>query len=292
MSKLRGMVLGSFVGDALALGPHWIYNMEDIKAQLGDITGMTAPVMNYHKDKIKGDFTHYGDQALMVFQYLKVNRRFEKQSFYKCYMEFFRHYEGYMDHATKEVMDHLTRGIPIGSHSSELGGMVRFAPIIFLNDSDKHTGIEEVLLQTHMTHDDDKLLERTRFLTHMTYLVLKGESPSKAVKILKKDIPKYIFDDLEHVKSLLGEPVHLAIKHLGQSSDSEYAFPAALYFILRYEEDFKQALIENVMAGGDSAARGMVIGAILGAYHGEERLPISWLASMTQLKKLESLMMT
>ncbi len=29
-TKLRGMLLGSFVADALALGPHWIYDVDKL----------------------------------------------------------------------------------------------------------------------------------------------------------------------------------------------------------------------------------------------------------------------
>lgn len=292
MSKLRGMVLGSFVGDALALGPHWVYNIEDIRKQLGEITGLTSPMTNYHKEKNKGDFTHYGDQTLMLFQYLRVNQVIEPEPFYQNYMEFFNNYKGYRDHATTETLDNLKNQLHTGSHSSELGGFARFAPVVYLNPADRTKGIEQVLLQTKLTHNNDKLLERSRFLTQLVYMVLKGEKPSDAINVLRKDISKSIFDDIESAKRQLQGPSQLAIKQLGQSCDCIYAFPAVIYFILKYEEDFKTALIENVYAGGDSAARGMVIGAILGAYHGEDKIPVNWLASMNQLKPIEHLLMT
>jgi ADP-ribosylglycohydrolase len=40
------------------------------------------------------------------------------------------------------------------------------------------------------------------------------------------------------------------------------------------------------MAGGDNAARSMVVGMILGAYLGEEHLPEPW---VTELKKGEEI---
>jgi len=39
-------------------------------------------------------------------------------------------------------------------------------------------------------------------------------------------------------------------------------------------------LVENVMAGGDSAARGLIVGMLLGAYLGMEAIPQEWLTDM------------
>ena len=58
------------------------------------------------------------------------------------------------------------------------------------------------------------------------------------------------------------------------------AFPAVIHLLARYEDNLKEALVENVMAGGDSAARGMVTGMILGAYLGMEAIPADWLADL------------
>jgi ADP-ribosylglycohydrolase len=47
-----------------------------------------------------------------------------------------------------------------------------------------------------------------------------------------------------------------------------------LYLAYKYgTEDPKKALLQNAMIGGHSTARGAVLGAILGAAHGKERLP-------------------
>jgi ADP-ribosylglycohydrolase len=45
-------------------------------------------------------------------------------------------------------------------------------------------------------------------------------------------------------------------------------------------------LVQAVMAGGDNAARGIVVGMILGAHLGQENLPEEWL---TDLKKGEEI---
>jgi len=54
----------------------------------------------------------------------------------------------------------------------------------------------------------------------------------------------------------------------------EQSFTVVLYLAYKYgADDPKKALLQNVMIGGHSTARGAVLGAILGAAHGKEGIP-------------------
>ena len=69
---------------------------------------------------------------------------------------------------------------------------------------------------------------------------------------------------------------------------------AALYFALRYENDPEAALIANANCGGDSAARGIVIGMLLGALHTTSALPRDhrWARGLNALPRVEALIDT
>jgi ADP-ribosyl-[dinitrogen reductase] hydrolase len=61
---------------------------------------------------------------------------------------------------------------------------------------------------------------------------------------------------------------------LGTACYCEHAFTIVLYLAYKYgAQDPAQALLANVMIGGHSTARGAILGAILGAAHGNENLP-------------------
>jgi len=49
---------------------------------------------------------------------------------------------------------------------------------------------------------------------------------------------------------------------------------------VKYEDDYAEAMKQNVYAGGDSCARGMVAGMILGAYNGVDSIPVEWVSAL------------
>jgi len=68
------------------------------------------------------------------------------------------------------------------------------------------------------------------------------------------------------------------------------AQPASLYFALRYQDSLERALVANARCGGDSAARGITVGILLGALHGEEALPQRWLDGLRALPRVRELL--
>lgn len=79
------------------------------------------------------------------------------------------------------------------------------------------------------------------------------------------------------------------VKQFGAACGVNSALPGAVFTVLQHENDLRTALIENVMAGGDSAARGQTIGMLLGAYHGIEKIPEDWIQSLNCYQQLAQL---
>jgi len=61
-----------------------------------------------------------------------------------------------------------------------------------------------------------------------------------------------------------------------------------LHLILKYEDDYAEAMRQNVYAGGDSCARGMVAGMILGAYNGVDAIPGQWREALNTKQHIAS----
>ncbi len=63
---------------------------------------------------------------------------------------------------------------------------------------------------------------------------------------------------------------------LGSGCFVDQSFPVVIYLLLKYHRRPEQGLIANTNLGGNNAARGAVLGALLGAANGFEALPKRW----------------
>jgi ADP-ribosylglycohydrolase len=78
-------------------------------------------------------------------------------------------------------------------------------------------------------------------------------------------------------KKLVNEPDDRVIgPRFSTACYVEDSVPAVVYLALKYHDDPENALIANTNLGGDNAARGAVLGALLGAAHRVEKFRERW----------------
>ena len=290
-----GMLWGSFVGDALALGPHWVYNTNVIDKKFGRVQAYFDPLVSYHARKGKGDLTHYGDQMLLLLTSIVTASGFEQTQFAGDWQSFINDYEGYRDKATLTTLKNMTERNSLldnGSYSDELGGAARIAPIVYAYSHDLNSAIQAANQQTALTHNNPSVLDAAEFFVRLAFSTLAGEKPSAAIADLLEN--RFQNTDIADTVSLglesQDKDTRTLIAEFGQMCSVEAALPGTIHLIAKYENDFKEALIENVMAGGDSASRGMFVGMILGAYSGIDALPIDWLNTLNARDRIEELL--
>ena len=292
-TKYEGMLLASFAADALALGAHWIYDTDKIKENFGRVENYLAPLPgSYHDGKAKGNFTHYGDQALILLQSIPPGEKFELRNFGDNWNTRMQDYGGYLDNATKQTKANFESGNDennSGSSSTDLGGAARIAPLLYHFRDDYDLVLSYVKEQTAMTHNSTPALLSAEFLCQVTWQALQGISPRQAIAAaLEKGTGDITLDlrirnSLEHTD----DSTVSIIKKCGQACGAESGLPGVVHLVTTYEDSLTEALIENVMAGGDSAARGLATGMILGAHLGVEAIPQQWLTEMSAYENIK-----
>ncbi len=294
-SPAHAMVVASFAADSLALGAHWIYDTDQIDREMGRITDLLPPQPGgYHPTKKSGEFTHYGDQTLHLLLHLAEHRgHFSLPVYARAWYSFCTGYQGYLDRATKATLQNIEAGKEpelCGSPSTDLGGPARIAPLIYCYRRDLPGMLAAVKAQTALTHNGPGVVDGALFLAASTHAILHGATPREAfLQALARGINDIELDlRLRKCLDLPGGNVRQAIKQFGQTCAINAALPGAVYTVLQHGDNLEEALIETVMAGGDSAARGMVVGMLLGAALGEEKIPGRWLKALSRYQEINA----
>jgi ADP-ribosylglycohydrolase len=295
-TNAKAMVMAAFMADALALGAHWIYDTQDIYKRFGRIENLMPPGPDsYHPAKEKGEFTHYGDQMFVLLESVAEKKNFHIRDFSDRWQRLFKHYRGYIDQATRDTLSGYASGKAIeiaGSSSNELAGASRIAPIVYIYADNLEKLIEAARQQTMMTHNNAEVIDSAEFFARVGRLILDGARPKTAIETVSRTWtgdPKITAWVQAGLESKDMDSV-VAIARFGQSCHTPEAFPGVIHLVVRYENDLKEALIQAVMAGGDSAARGMMAGMLIGAYQGPESLPTDWLSGLRKRKEITALL--
>jgi ADP-ribosylglycohydrolase len=113
-----------------------------------------------------------------------------------------------------------------------------------------------------------------------------GKTGGEAASVFDEPIKGCISAGL----SSASEETRSAVRRFGRMCEVAAAFPATVHLIAKYEDRMEEGLIENVMAGGDSAGRGLLSGLVLGAWGGRSAIPERWLSGLAAAQEITRLL--
>jgi ADP-ribosylglycohydrolase len=220
---------------------------------------------------------------------------FDVDEFALRWRELFKTYNGYVDKATGATLANFASGKnpkESGSSSSDLAGAARIAPLVYRYRNDLGELLASVKTQTAMTHNNPSVIDASDFFARVTWKVLEGETPLSAIRDVREErFSQSLLGQwtAKGVESARGDTRSVILK-FGQTCHIEHAFPSVVHLIGKYEGNLSEALVENVMAGGDSAARGLVVGMVLGAHLGFGAIPVEWLSGLKRYQHIVDLL--
>jgi ADP-ribosyl-[dinitrogen reductase] hydrolase len=293
--RCKGAIWGQFVGDAVCLGSHWIYDLNELGRSFpGGVTGFEPPAKgHYHEGKHPGDFTHYGDAALLMLQSVADLGLFSPQDFGLRFVTLFssQDYQGYRDHATKGTLENyqpFAAKYPNnpyhfqgGADDDQPATATRLAPVVVAHYRDSDL-LRFVVSATQVCQNNSRAVVYMKCHALIIKALLSGDSLENAFKTgvravaNEPEIGKEISAAAEAVFSQLSLEVRDVTLGFGQSCPLKSSFPAAMHAALKYQDDPQRAILESANAGGDNAARGAMIGTWLGALHGVDGIPAKW----------------
>ena len=253
----------ALIADSLALAPHWNYDPADIKKTFGTVDQLLKPPAgSYHDGEPAGGQTHYGHQTSLLANCLRQGWDIER--FRNDLKTFWENSNAYKDHATKAF---LAGEAPA---STELAGASRCAAVIALVEEEEEA-VKIARDQAGVTHGPS-VAQAAEDLVRLAFLLRSGQRMVEAVEKVYGDM-----SELRRAQEVGALAPNEALGELGRDCSLKSALPSLLYLLLR-EEPYRETLIANVMAGGDSAARGLPLGALLALSQGDGAVPAAWKA--------------
>jgi ADP-ribosylglycohydrolase len=237
----------------------------------------------FHQGKKAGDLSHYGEQAFALLQSTKDNNGFDLKQFRDDWVEYLENNEMYMDHAMKDSLEKFKGSETlIGADNHELGGIARSLPLFLEEDISQ----KEFLDLVHLTHNSKVVDQTAKFIFAVIKNILAGKDYKEAIKA-NKDLNQFTADSFAKIGSK--DEIVANADDRGQGCSTEQGFPIVLD-VLWNADNLLEALTLNIMAGGDTSARAMVIAAIMAATSGLDNVPEKLITGFNKSEAVKELL--
>ncbi|KPA74211.1 hypothetical protein ABB37_09464 [Leptomonas pyrrhocoris] len=184
-----GALMGAFIGDALGMGVHWYYNLEEMHKDHGDwVSGYTNPVAGRYHDALKaGDLTQAGYILKLTMQAVVESKGYNEAAFcQKLDNELFPKMNGEpmagpggsTSQSIRAVYRQRKAGIPwseTGSNADTTEAIERVLALGVLHADDLRSLAEDVTSNTNLTQNDELVVSLTVAYNAVLALLVQGK---------------------------------------------------------------------------------------------------------------------
>ena len=283
-NKRKNLVKSIFIADALSLGSHWEYNTDKIEEKYtGVIREYSEPMSKFHAGKEAGEFTHYGEQAFALLKSISDNQGFDLKKFRDYWIEYLENNEMYMDHSMTDSLEKFKDSDTlVGADNVELGGVARSLPVFIEKDFTKQDFLDLV----HLTHNGKIVDQTAEFIFNLIQDTLEGKDYKKVLEN-HKNINEFIKESFEKIDGK--KQIVKNADQRGQGCPIEQGIPIVLD-VLWNADNLLEGLTLNIMAGGDTSARAMVIAGVMAADDGLDSIPKKLVDGFNKSETVEELL--
>jgi ADP-ribosylglycohydrolase len=300
MTKNAELLLGALVADAACLGLHWIYNVDIISDIVAGQNGMSAftPVdpKNFenvktfaHKDRRNGMFTQIGEVLHLTIQSMNANGgEFDVPAYETAFASFFGAggaYRGFMDKPTRGALENIAADVrPSGIDDNQTPALSRL-PAILVGYHGQDQLPQMIKTAMEVTNINAEATAFSKVFADLTTRVMNDEPLETALQAAANAADDIAKADLLNALNITEDcsVVFAGINGLmGRACYLSAAGPV-MFHILARSTSYQDAVERNILAGGDSAGRSIMIGAIMARIHGvatDTGVPLSWVLEL------------
>merc|ERR1711871_1521891 len=278
--------------------------------------------------KKAGEGTDYGDYNVLMLEHLAAMADEEPgaqslqpvslENLIPRWQKAMRTWRSWMCTQTRQTLQQVADGVPLnqlGGYSNAMS--LRSAATLGAFDTEeKAVAAARTMMFTHV---EDTAHRGNEFFTRVAFRVSRGASPRAAIESVAGETPaggfirKKVKQALDKVREATDPEAALSREEfvddlaltsmarlwdvdksepikVGKASPTKGTLPGAVYFIVKYENDFGAAVKANAAVGGDNAARAVAIGMVLGAAHGVQGIEPSLREGLVEGDRCEALL--
>lgn len=322
--RIMGTIMGVLIGDALGVGCHWYYDLENLKKDFGawisdysdpkpDSSGQWVKVHKhrYEKGVRAGDVSQTGQLIIMLLESIAEKGSYDRSDFASRVDKLFETLDGtnysgrFTDQAIRETWKHRHDGTgwddpKVGSNAitSEAAQMNAILAALYCKDAEQL--VKEAHRSTTLFYYNDFAITHS-----VSYaLVVSGlindvplEGLTKYINSIDRDtLDQYApyYDSRIQIETgeiawdseITFEPPHLISKVYGMHCEIQQLLPAAYYLIHRYPDNFEKAVLSAINGGGNNMARAALTGGMSGAMVGLKGIPDRFIKGLKDHKRL------
>ncbi|MGI9273270.1 MAG: ADP-ribosylglycohydrolase family protein, partial [Endozoicomonas sp.] len=310
--RIKGALLGYLAGDALGLGTHWYYDLDQLHHDYGSwVDSYQDPHpsgshnfafisrFRYEQGLRAGDVSQAGQIVTLLLESVTSTGRYQGKDFHQRLDQFFQTLNGeslsgrFTESIIKSLWDSRRQGIswddPAIATGSDTSDGAQLGVILALTYDDPEQ-LAEVMdtMMAPFFRDDFIRANQLVYALVLQALVkgvqledlpghLRGLASNPAIRQRVGSFDNFLTPGNGAVawkpEVVRIEPA-LYVSHVyGMDCQVMHLLPTAYYLMHRYPDDFEMGLLSAINGGGNNMARGALTGALLGAMNGIGAIP-------------------
>jgi ADP-ribosylglycohydrolase len=305
-----GAIVGAYIGDALGLGVHWFYDLDEQRKYYGDwIDDYNNPQLDrYHGGMKAGQQSQSGLILNMLIDSLLIDGEYNEYDFCnRLDNDLFPLLDGTANFGpggftnqsireawTQRTLNNKPWGQVAGfADNTEAAERTIALAVRYASNSKKLAAF--VSNNTLLTQCDDNVQSMTIVFNATLGMLIQGHPlDAKLSDKMLNLIGNYSlpcqrrtpYETPSNVALAASEDlIHPAWKVAliyGMPCAVNYQFPACYYLAARYSDDFENAVLHAINGGGQNMARAMLTGALVGAQVGVQGIPQRFIDGLEQ----------
>jgi ADP-ribosyl-[dinitrogen reductase] hydrolase len=315
-----GAIMGTLIGDALGVGPHWYYDLDQLKEDYGEwIDDYTSPKAGrYHTGLSAGENSQTGQVVGFFLESLAGLNNYNESDFCLRLDALLATLDGtpeggrYTDAAMRDVWHARQAGRKwpqAGSFADTAEAAIRTPVPAARYHNDFEKLLKCLRSNVRLTHRDPLIAGRSVAFGLIVAALINGETLETASdtiseqakahglslsvvlpETMEADNPEISFYDAIRqphwsYKAARDDAVQInppwtACRLFGLACSLDFMLPAAYYFNSRFENDFELPVLSAINGGGNNMARASLTGALAGAQAGIRAIPQRFISGL------------